>query len=124
MLTVRPEASHNGKGSNTSGRQTRWRLRSGATLARLLRSAYDNDIGSTAGAMAFDFVFAIFPGILVLTALLSIMDISAVAFGSLLDDMGVVLPEPLRKIVIDQVQRITEVPSGSLFFIGLLGVLW
>lgn len=73
--------------------------------------------------MAFDFVFAIFPAIIVLTALLVLLDIPVDAFGALLHDVGVVVPEPLIDVVEDNLQHAASTPQ-SFFVLGLLGVLW
>ncbi|SVB70183.1 uncharacterized protein METZ01_LOCUS223037, partial [marine metagenome] len=88
-----------------------------------VRSAYEHDIADAAAAMAFDFVFAVFPGILVLTALLGVLDVPVEAFTSLLHDMGVVVPQPLIEVVETNLQHASQ-SSQSLFFIGILGVLW
>ena len=74
--------------------------------------------------MAFDFVFAIFPGILVITALLAILDIPNDAFGSLMRDLGIVVPEPVVKIIEDNIQHYLGGSSAGLFFLGILGVIW
>ena len=73
--------------------------------------------------MAFDFVFALFPGILVVTTLLSVLDISVQDFAQLVSDLGIIVPGHLGGIVTDNVQHVLE-SSESLFFNGILGVLW
>ncbi len=97
--------------------------RIGRIAGRTVRSAHDHDIGDAAAAMAFDFVFAIFPGILVLTTLLGALDVPVEAFTSLLHDMGVVVPEPLIRVVETNLRH-ASATSQSLFFLGILGVLW
>ena len=92
-------------------------------LRRTIRSAYQHECPDAAAAMAFDFVFALFPGILVVTTLLAVLDISVQDFAQLVTDLGIVVPRPLGGIVTENVQHVLE-SSESLFFIGILGVLW
>lgn len=92
-------------------------------LVRTVRGAYEHDCADAAAAMAFDFVFAIFPGIIVLTALLAALDIPVVAFGQLLHDVGVVVPEPLIDVIEGNLQHAARAPQSYLF-LGMLGVIW
>ncbi len=71
--------------------------------------------------MAFDFIFAIFPGILVLTALLGFLGISSEDFIQVLKILGIVIPVPLLEAVEDNINFLS---SQSLFVIGFLGVIW
>lgn len=73
--------------------------------------------------MAFDFVFAVFPGILILTALLGLMHISPEDFNRVLEDLGIVIPAPFLTVVEDNIKFLSS-SSQSLFFIGILGVVW
>ena len=86
-------------------------------------AAYRHDITDAAAAMAFDFVFAAFPGILVLTALLGISEISPEDFKILIADLGLVVPSPLIIVVEENIQHLWD-SSQSLFFVGILGVVW
>lgn len=70
--------------------------------------------------MAFDFIFAIFPGILVLTALLGFLDISSEDFIKVLEFLGIVVPVPLLEVVEDNISFLS---SQSLFVIGFFGVI-
>lgn len=92
-------------------------------FVKTVRSAYDHDCADAAAAMAFDFVFAIFPAVIVLTALLSVLAIPVEAFGSLLHDFGVVLPEPLIEVIEDNLRHSANAPQ-SFFVLGILGVIW
>ena len=80
-----------------SGSSGRRRIRD--VFAGTVRGAYDHDCADAAAAMAFDFVFAIFPAVIVLTALLSVMDIPVEAFGALLGEFDVVVPGPLIELI-------------------------
>ena len=71
--------------------------------------------------MAFDFIFAIFPGILVLAALLGFFGISPEDFIQVLEILGIVIPVPLLEAVEDNISFLS---SQSLFVIGFLGVIW
>lgn len=88
-----------------------------------MRGAYDHACADAAAAMAFDFVFAIFPGIIVLTALLSLMDIPVEVFGLLLHDFGVVIPGPLIEVIEGNLTHAADTSQG-LFVLGFLGVVW
>ena len=71
--------------------------------------------------MAFDFIFAVFPGILVLTALLGFLGTSSEDFIQVLEILGIVIPVPLLEAVEDNLNFLS---SQSLFVIGFLGVIW
>lgn len=88
-----------------------------------MRGAYDHACADAAAAMAFDFVFAIFPGIIVLTALLSLMDIPVEVFGPLLHDFGIVIPGPLIEVIEGNLTHAADTSQG-LFVLGVLGVVW
>ena len=107
----------------TSGLVSYLRRPWGEVFKDTIAAAYHDDITDAAAAMAFDFVFAIFPGILVLTALLGITEISPEEFKTLLEGFGLVVPAPLLIIVERNIQHIWD-SSQSLFFVGILGVIW
>ena len=71
--------------------------------------------------MAFEFIFAVFPGILVLTALLGFLGTSSEDFIQVLKILGIVIPVPLLEAVEDNINFLS---SQSLFVIGFLGVIW
>lgn len=73
--------------------------------------------------MAFDFVFAVFPGILMLTALLSVLGIAPVTFNGMIDSLKMVVPGPWQIIVEENVQHLWG-SSHTLFLFGMVGVLW
>ncbi len=90
---------------------------------RTAESTYRHDCTDAAAAMAFDFVFAVFPGILVLSAFLDVFGISPDAFSQLLDDLGIVVPMPLLNTVEDNIKHLVD-SSQSLLVLGVLGVIW
>ena len=82
---------------------------------------YRHDCTTVAPAMAFDFVFTIFPGILFLMALLGILGISPEDFVQVLEILGIVVPVPLLEAIEENINFLS---SQSLFVIGFLGVIW
>ena len=88
-----------------------------------MSATYRHDCTDAAAAMAFDFVFAVFPGILILTALLGLMHISPEDFNRVLEDLGIIIPTPFLRVVEDNIRFLSS-SSQSLFFIGILGVVW
>lgn len=95
-----------------------WRL-----LRTTVKTARQHDCTDAAAAMAFDFVFAVFPALLVLSAFIGAFGISPDDFARLLDDLGIVLPAEFIKVVEDNIEHLVD-SSQSLFFIGIVGVLW
>ncbi len=99
-------------------------FRSGLAVAReTLVATVRHSCTDAAAAMAFDFVFAVFPGILILTAFLGIMNISPEDFDRVLEALGIIMPAPFLGMVEDNIRFLSS-SSQSLFFIGILGVLW
>ncbi len=84
-------------------------------------ATYRHDCTTVASAMAFDFIFAIFPGILILTALLGLLGISSEDFIKVLGILDLVIPTLLLGAVEDNISFLS---SQSLFVIGFLGVIW
>ncbi|MFC1526919.1 YihY/virulence factor BrkB family protein [Candidatus Latescibacterota bacterium] len=85
------------------------------------RSTYDHHCQDAAASMAFDFVFAIFPGLIVLTTVLSLVEIPLEAFVALFRDLGIIVPEPVANILVTNIRFLS---SHSLFFLGIVGVIW
>ncbi len=99
-------------------------LKSGGQLIiAMMRAARTHDCTEAAAAMAFDFVFAVFPAILVLSAFISTFGISPDDFARLLDDLGIVLPVAFIRIVEDNIEHLVE-SSQRLFLIGAIGIIW
>jgi len=93
-----------------------------SVLRQTVCTAYQHQCPDAAAAMAFDFVFALFPGILVVVGFLSLLDISVEDFAQLVTDLGIVVPGPMGGIVTDNVQQLMS-SSDSLFYLGILIVL-
>ncbi len=86
------------------------------------KSAYRHECTDAAGAMAFEMVFAIFPCLLVLTALMVITGTPPEAFNQLIVELGIIIPLPLLAIVEENIEHLWR-SYQSLFFFGILGVL-
>jgi len=89
----------------------------------VVRFSYRHQCADAAAAMAFDFIFAVFPGILVVSTLVAILEIPDNAFGELMLDLGVVVPLPVAAIVEENVRHLARSSEG-LFFLGIIGILW
>lgn len=100
-------------------RQVRWK-----EIVRSTASAsYRHDCTDVAAAMAFEFVFAIFPFILVLTASLVVTGIPPELFTQRLIDLGIVVPVPILKAVDENVKHLWNAYQ-SLFVFGVIGVVF
>ena len=86
-------------------------------------SSYKNECANAAAAMAFDFVFAIFPGILILTILIAVFDIPLDAFSGLITGLEILLPSPMVQVVSENVNHLGQSSKG-FFVLGLIGVIW
>ena len=95
----------------------------GQVFRETIRATYRHDCTDAAAAMAFDFVFAIFPCLLVLTALLVVTGISPHAFTELLIGLGIVIPAPILQAMEENIQHLWNAYQ-SLFFFGILGVIF
>ena len=98
-------------------------MRSGLAVAReTLTATVRHSCTDAAAAMAFDFVFAVFPGILILTAFLGIMNISPEDFDRVLEALGIIMPAPFLGMVEDNIRFLSS-SSQSLFFIKLVFIV-
>lgn len=90
---------------------------------RALGASWEHGCGDAAAAVAFDFVFAVFPGMLMLTALLGVLGVSPDSLSNALSGMGVVVPGPVLQVLEENAQHVWG-SSHGLFFLGIAGVLW
>lgn len=88
-----------------------------------VKAARKHDCTDSAAAMAFEFVFAIFPALLILSAFIDAFGIAPEDFSRLLNDLGIVLPLGFIKIVEDNIEHLVN-SSQSLLFVGVIGVIW
>lgn len=91
-------------------------------LRQTLVRAYKNGFTDSGAAMAFDFVFAFFPSLLVLAAFIEAFGLSPQEFSLLIDDWGIVLPNPLMQVFEDNLRHLVS-SSEKLLVIGIVGVL-
>ena len=92
------------------------------TLRQTFVRAYQNRFTESAAAMAFDFVFALFPSVLVLAAFIEAFGLSPDEFALLLDDWGIVLPAPLMQVFEENLRYLVN-SSEKFLVIGTVGVL-
>ncbi len=95
----------------------------GRVIEDVVRSSHRHHCANAAAAMAFDFVFAVFPGILVISTLVAILEIPENALGKLMVDLGVVVPLPVVAIVEENLRHLAR-SSDRLFFLGVIGIVW
>jgi len=84
--------------------------------------AHKNGFTDSAAAMAFDFVFALFPAVLVLAAFIEAFGLSPDEFALLIDDWGIVLPNPLMQVLEENLRHLVS-SSEKLLVLGVVGVL-
>lgn len=95
----------------------------GRVVEDVVRSSHRHHCADAAAAMAFDFVFAVFPGILVISTLVAILEIPDNALAKLMLDLGVVVPLPVVAIVEENLAHLAR-SSDRLFFLGVIGIVW
>ena len=92
-------------------------------VATTYKTAKKHDCTDAAAAMAFDFVFAVFPALFILSAFIGAFGIAPEDFSRLLDDLGIVMPLAFIEIIEDNIEHLVD-SSQSLLFIGIVGVIW
>ena len=93
-----------------------------AAIGQTLLRAYKNGFTDSAAAMAFDFVFALFPAVLILVAFIEAFGLSPDEFVVLIDEWGIVLPNPLMEVFEENLRHLAS-SSEKLLVVGLVGVL-
>lgn len=83
----------------------------------------EDEVLDRAAALAYYFLFALFPALLFLTALLGLLPIPNL-MGRLMDDVSQAMPGDAASIIQKTLQEIVAGASGGLFSIGVLGALW
>ncbi|MCL5971017.1 MAG: YihY/virulence factor BrkB family protein [Firmicutes bacterium] len=82
-----------------------------------------NDLSSYAAALAYNFLFAIFPLMLFLTALLGFLhlpDLQQVLTGP----VTTIVPRPVLKLIFTTIEGIVNHKSPALLSVGGIGFLW
>ena len=105
-----------------------WGLRSIALKQfgqRLYASVTEDDVTGRAAQLAYYFFFALFPGLIALSALLGLVVKSAGDLnGQLLTYMANVIPPSAYQIVADTFKQTTHASSGGKVVLGTLVAIW
>jgi membrane protein len=103
-----------------------WRL-GGLSPAVLARRVYarlwEHDVFDRAASLSYYFLFALFPTLLFLTALLGLSPIPRL-MDRLLDYVSRVLPSDAASLLTKTLAEVVKGASGSLVSIGVLAALW
>jgi len=95
-----------------------------AALKRAVKEFFADDMLDWAAALTYYSVLSIFPGIIVLTALVGLLGQSAT--DVLIDNVRQIAPEGARDTLVNVIEQIQGSASfaGPVAIIGLLGALW
>jgi membrane protein len=96
----------------------------GAVLKRTVREFKQDDITDWAAALTYYAILSLFPGLLVLVAILGLVGESAIQ--PLIDNLGSVAPGPAKEIVTNALQGLQSSggASGVLAIVGIIVALW
>ena len=83
----------------------------------------EDEVSDRAAALAYYFLFALFPALLFLTALLGLLPIPNL-MDRLMDYVSQAMPGDAASIIEKTLQEIVAGASGGLLSIGVLGALW
>jgi membrane protein len=103
-----------------------WRLGGlsvGALARRVYRELGEDEVMDRAAALSYYFVFALFPTLLFLAALLGLLP-SARLLDRLLEYLGRVLPADAFSIITRTLQEILRGARGTVLSIGAVAALW
>jgi membrane protein len=103
-----------------------WKL-GGLTVVQLARRVWrefgDDEVGDRAAALAYYFLFALFPALLFLTALLGMLPIPNL-MDNLMAYVTRALPPDAASVTEKTLREIVRGARGGLLSIGVLGALW
>ena len=103
-----------------------WRLGglSPATLARrVYRGVWSHDLLDRAASLSYYFLFALFPALLFLTAILGLLPVPRL-MDHLLGYIARVLPADATSLLTKTLGEVIKGARGSLVSLGVLGALW
>ena len=103
-----------------------WRLGglSPATLARrVYRGVWSHDLLDRAASLSYYFLFALFPALLFLTAILGLLPVPKL-MDHLLGYIARVLPADAASLLTKTLGEVIKGARGSLVSLGVLGALW
>lgn len=103
------------------GRRSWW-----ATLKRTFKEYRSDNVGDWAAALTYYAVLSLFPGLLVLVAMLGVFGNGDETTKALLDIVDQLGPESAVDTFRDPIEDVTESSSGAgvVLVIGLLGAVW
>jgi membrane protein len=95
-----------------------------AVLKRTVAEFRRDDVTDRAAALTYYSVLSLFPGILVLTAVLGVLGHSATQ--SLIDNLNSIGPGQARDLLVNSLHQIqgSKRASGPLAIVGLVGAVW
>jgi membrane protein len=103
-----------------------WKL-GGLTVAQLARRVWreisDDEVADRAAALAYYFLFALFPALLFLTALLGLLPIPNL-MDRLMEYVSRALPPDAASVTEKTLREIVRGAHGGLLSLGILGALW
>jgi membrane protein len=91
--------------------------------ARVWREVQKDEISDRAAALTYYFVFALFPALLFLTALLGLLPIPNL-MDRFMDYFAQALPDDAASVVRKTLTEVVRGAHGGLLSIGMLGALW
>ena len=103
-----------------------WKL-GGLTVAQLARRVWrelgEDEVGDRAAALAYYFLFALFPALLFLTTLLGMLPIPNL-IDNLMAYVSRALPPDAASVTENTLHEVVRGARGGLLSIGMLGALW
>jgi membrane protein len=95
----------------------------GELARRTAKDTSEDDVLGLAAQLAYYFFLALFPALLCLLALASLLPLDQV-IPQVIESMSSVLPREVVPLIREQILQVTSSPQGGLFTIGFLGALW
>jgi membrane protein len=104
---------------NWPGRDLSWK----DFVKQLAHDFGEDAVSTTAAALTYFAVLALFPFLLFLVALASVV-LDPHTITSLVQQLGTVAPPAVTQIVGNRLQTLSDNPSGGLLTIGIVGAFW
>lgn len=102
-------------------RRSAWHI-----FKHVARRVHRHECVDSASAMAFDFLFSIFPAALFAATLILYLNVPSERVLLVLDLMGIFLHEMMQKLIEDNIKNLVEtgVHAGGILTVGFIGALW
>ena len=81
----------------------------------------DHEVGKSAAALAYYFIFSFFPLLIFLSALVGFLDLGPLTVGNAL---GRLIPTQILEMINAYLQHVTQLRSGNLLAASLIFTLW